>query len=174
MHNFLLCGVAVFATALFGCSKGPAESAKGNAQVTANPAVNGTNAGNGNADAIPGVIGPATDGNVANQRSKLDPPLKNAGANPAPAGAPVAPASRPAPDNSTFSSQLTDVARETRTFQRHPQLLKVEKTIEPGKSSIKVFLRGGKVIDLPGDRIDSLATIPAADIMGLIGAAPTQ
>ena len=80
---------------------------------------------------------------------------------------------RPAPDNSTFTSFLTDAGYEIRTFKNHPQLLKVEKKITPdGKQAVKVFLRDGKVVELPGQKIPVLATIPAAQILEAAGIRP--
>lgn len=73
---------------------------------------------------------------------------------------------RPAPDNSTFAAYLTDAGYEIRTFKNHPQLLKVEKKItSDGKQTLKVFLRGGKVVELPGQKINPLATAPASFIL---------
>lgn len=77
---------------------------------------------------------------------------------------------RPAPDNSTFTSYLSDAGYEIRTFQNHPQLKKVEKrTADDGKVTIKVFLRNGKVIELPGTAIPILSTAPAFQIMDAAG-----
>jgi hypothetical protein len=77
---------------------------------------------------------------------------------------------RPAPDNSTFTSYLSDAGYEIRTFQSHPQLNKVEKrTTDDGKVTIKVFLRSGKVIELPGSAIPVLSTAPAFQIMDAAG-----
>lgn len=80
---------------------------------------------------------------------------------------------RPAPDNSTFTSYLTDSGYEIRTFKAHPQLLKVEKKVTPdGKHSIKVFLRDGRIVDLPGQSIAVLSSAPAASILEAVGIRP--
>ena len=77
---------------------------------------------------------------------------------------------RPAPDNSTFTSYLTDAGYEIRVFKNHPQLLKVEKKVtSDGKNSMKIFLRNGKVVELPGNRIMPLATAPASSILEAAG-----
>jgi hypothetical protein len=77
---------------------------------------------------------------------------------------------KPAPDNSTFTSYLTDAGYEIRTFKNHPRLLKVEKKItSDGKQTLKIFLRGGKVVELPGQTINPLATAPAAFILQMAG-----
>ena len=82
---------------------------------------------------------------------------------------------RPAPDNSTFTSYLTDAGYEIRTFKNHPLLLKVEKKTESdGKQTLKIFLRNGKVLELPGQRITILSTASAAYILEAAGIAPQQ
>ena len=83
--------------------------------------------------------------------------------------------SRPAPENSTFTSYLTDAAFEVRTFNNHPQLLKVEKKItSDGKQTLKVFLRNGKVVDLPAQSISPIATTPTSVILQAAGVQPEQ
>lgn len=80
---------------------------------------------------------------------------------------------RPAPDNSTFTSFLTDVGYEIRTFKNHPQLLKVErKTENNGNQTLTIFLRNGKTIQLPGQKIGALSTAPAASIVDAAGLTP--
>jgi hypothetical protein len=80
---------------------------------------------------------------------------------------------QPAPDNSTFASFLTDAGYEIRTFKSHPQLLKVEKkTSADGTQALKIFLRGGKVVELPGQRITSLSNASAAYILEVAGIQP--
>jgi hypothetical protein len=80
---------------------------------------------------------------------------------------------RPAPEDSTFSTYLTDAGYEIRTFKSNRQILKVEKKVEnTGKSSLKVFLRDGKVVQLPGTAIPVLSTASAASIATAAGVAP--
>jgi hypothetical protein len=82
---------------------------------------------------------------------------------------------RPAPDNSTFTSYLTDAGYEVRTFKSHPLLSKVEKkTLADGKQTLKVFLKSGKVVDLAPERIPALFTIRAAEIVDLAGITPPR
>ena len=82
---------------------------------------------------------------------------------------------RPAPDNSTFTSYLAEAGYEIRTFKNHPQLLKVEKkTIADGSQSLKIYLRDGRVVELPGQRITILATASAAFILEAAGVKPAQ
>src|SRR5215204_1746221 len=48
---------------------------------------------------------------------------------------------KPAPDNSTFTAYLSDAGYEIRTFNNHPQLLKVEKkVVGNGDQTLRVFL----------------------------------
>ena len=82
---------------------------------------------------------------------------------------------RPAPENSTFTSYLSDAGYEIRTFQSHPQLLKVEKRIDnTGKQTLKIFLRNGQVVERPGKNIPVLSTATTAAILATAGIAPQQ
>ena len=76
---------------------------------------------------------------------------------------------KPAPENSTFASFLTDQGYEVRVFKDHPQLLKVVKIIGSQKSSIKVYLRGGRVVDLTGNAIINLGSVPSSTILAAAG-----
>jgi hypothetical protein len=83
---------------------------------------------------MPGVLSPQ-------MQNRFDKAQRNG----VPSGPPVDAAAlamklaRPAPDNSTFTSYLTDAGYEIRTFKDHPQLKKVEKkTTNDGTVSIKV------------------------------------
>ena len=79
---------------------------------------------------------------------------------------------KPAPENSTFASFLTDQGYEVRVFKDNPQLLKVVKTIGSEKSSIKVYLRSGRVVDLTGNAIINLGTVPSSTILAAAGIQP--
>ncbi len=72
---------------------------------------------------------------------------------------------RPAPENSTFSAALTNVVFERRTFLDHPILAKVEKVIDGDRSSLRVFTRNGRTINLPADAIENLSIISSAAIL---------
>lgn len=76
---------------------------------------------------------------------------------------------RPAPEDSEFTAVLQDAAVETRTFRSHPQLWKVEKRTSGKNSTAKVYLRDKRVIDVPGDKLERLATISSADILRAAG-----
>lgn len=166
MHFFSALCLFMIAAAAFGCSKSTSTTGS-NSNLDSNQLVAGTTASNQNSQTIiPGIQGAPAEGNrqAANQ---LNVPVKHG------SSTEKAPSSMPAPDDSTFSAELTDIAREVRTFKSHPQLLKVEKTIEPGKQPvIKVFLRGGKIVTLPGDKITNLASVPASSILSAAGINP--
>jgi hypothetical protein len=169
MNRFVL----VISLAIFtfsGCSKQSAETAKAGSN---SQAVN-TAPANGNTQVI--VPQPASaDANQNVGMGVIETPKlpKKLASNSAAGSIPVQ-TGRPAPDDSTFTSTLTDVGRETRIFRKHPQLLKVEKVIEIGKQSVKVYLRSGRVIDLPGEKIPNLSTIPASEILQIAGVAATD
>ncbi len=76
----------------------------------------------------------------------------------------------PAPDDSTYSASLTKDMVETRTFNSHPSIAKVVKTVSGKRSSIKVYFRNGKTKDLAGDAIKDLGKVPAEDIVRIAGA----
>lgn len=76
---------------------------------------------------------------------------------------------QPAPENSEFAAVLTDVVFERRTFKNHPQLSKVEKITNGAKKTIKVFLIDGKVIEVPGEKIDFISKASSATILKAAG-----
>lgn len=80
--------------------------------------------------------------------------------------------SKPAPDNSEIFAELGEIPIETRVFKSHPQLIKVVKSGVPPNQTIKVYLKGGKVVDLPGSKIANLSTEPAANILLAAGIQP--
>ena len=77
-----------------------------------------------------------------------------------------------APDNSEMFAELGEVPIETRVFKNHPQLIKVVKSGIPPNQTIKVYLKGGKTVDLPGSKIPNLGTEPAANILQAAGVQP--
>ena len=93
--------------------------------------------------------------------------MRNAANSVAPKPLPVN--SRPAPEDSTISTQLTDVARETRVWQKHTVLAKVEKIYDGKGSTIKVYLKDGRVIDLSGTAIPQLEQVSSATVLTLAG-----
>lgn len=82
---------------------------------------------------------------------------------------------RPAAENSEFGAVLTDAVFERRTFKSHPLLLKVEKITKGEEKKIQVFLKDGRIIDIPGGKIDFISTASSASILKAAGiAAPAS
>ena len=163
---------AVLVVAAGACSRSNSDPNAARADV--NGAGNARNAATDpvNTNAVPESVSqnaPQTlDSALAAKKAKIDAMRSSDGTVPNPS-LPSSVPTRPAPDNSEFSAVLTDMGRETRTFKDHPQLLKVEKLIEVKKQTIKIYLRGGKVIQLPGEKVPILATAPAAEILRAAG-----
>ena len=164
---------------LSGCSSTSDEPSKVKATETANSTTANTAAVNtetgiapaqpadANSTASTGPIGPA-----ANRMDSRLMEMRKAGQ----AGSDIDPAAaalknaRPAPDNSTFASYLTDAGYEIRTFNNHPQLLKAEKkTASDGKQSLKIFLRDGKIVQASANKVPTLSTAPAALLLEAAG-----
>lgn len=75
---------------------------------------------------------------------------------------------QPAPDNSEVSSVLTNNLVQTRTFKNNPQLLKVEITTiiaENNRKVVKVYLKNGKVKELPEGKVGDPLTETADNIL---------
>lgn len=103
------------------------------------------------------------------KQAKLD-KLKSGTGGPIPAGA--APLKREAPDNSQYWSTLTDVAVETRQFRDNAQIGKVEKINDGTRSTIKIYLRNGKLVELPGERVADISRESVTTFITLAGLKP--
>lgn len=136
---------------VFGCSS---------SENTQKNAFDGQTAANGNANASDPVR-QKHDERAANMR--------NADKND---GTQIQSTAQPGPENSEITVSLGEVATETRTFKGHAQLDKVVKTTEGKNSSVKVYLKNGKTVDLPGEKIPNIRTIPVASILEAAGGAP--
>jgi hypothetical protein len=81
--------------------------------------------------------------------------------------------SRTAPDDSIISSgsRGKDFV-ETRTFRNHPVLAKVEKIMDGKTEKYKVYLKNGKVIDAPADKMSNYAALAPVNILDIIGLSP--
>ena len=75
--------------------------------------------------------------------------------------------SRPAPENSEYSVSLGKTAVELRVFRDNPSISKVEKTNDGKKSLVKIYLKNGKVVELPGEKIENLGSISSAEILSI-------
>jgi len=82
------------------------------------------------------------------------------------------PLARPAPDNSTISTTLTDVATETRQFRSHPQINKVERVTDTNGSRVKIYLKNGKVVDADPNRFRQIANVSVNEFILAAGLTP--
>ena len=81
------------------------------------------------------------------------------------------PMAYPAPDNSEISSTMNnDVPTEVRTFKNNPMLVKMERILVDVKNpQIKVYLKNGKVVNVPPGKISNPATVSADEILSAAG-----
>ena len=84
------------------------------------------------------------------------------------------PMTYPAPDNSEISSTMkNNVPTEVRTFKNNSMLIKMEKKfVDVKKPQIKVYLKNGKVVNVPSGKISNSATASADEILSAAGIAP--
>jgi hypothetical protein len=84
------------------------------------------------------------------------------------------PMAYPAPDNSEITSTMNnDVPTEVRTFKNNSMLVKVERIfVDIRNPHIKVYLKNGKVVNVPPGKISNLATASADEILSAAGIAP--
>lgn len=83
--------------------------------------------------------------------------------------------SRPAPEDSFFKAEMTSEGMpiETRTFQSHPQILKVERLwITAQEKRLKVHLRNGKTVEADGSSFDQLNIAASSQILEAAGIKP--
>src|SRR5437773_291655 len=74
----------------------------------------------------------------------------------------------PAPDNSEYTSAMdkTGAVTETRVFHHNPQLIKIVKvTRTVTDKSISIYLKNGKVVNLPGDKLQDIKSQPVSVIL---------
>jgi hypothetical protein len=158
MKNIYLSLFFLGLAAVSSCSspEKPANANKPVPEIPANPTNNNTETNVQPVVTVGNVNGPANTANV-----QIITPTKTT-TNPG----------RPASDNSEIFVELKDVPIETRVFKNHPQLIKVVKSGAPGKTTIKVYLKGGKVVDVPGDKFPNLAAETAGSILAAAGVKP--
>jgi hypothetical protein len=185
---FVICFAAAMWLLLSGCG---AKSGESSAHLTKTRRSSAANATNRTESANTSAGAPQTDPALS-QANAAEPPVNNAPVPGSPedikggkmkmlrgpvnmqpnSAPPPKPITQLAPDNSEYSIVLTDVAIETRTFRNHSQLLKVEKRSDGKQTAIKVYLKDGRVVDIPGNRIETLGTISAAGILAAAGLQP--
>jgi hypothetical protein len=81
---------------------------------------------------------------------------------------------RPAPDDSTFSATMNKQGNpvETRVFNSHPLLAKVERTIIGRDSKYRVFLKNGKILEAPAEKMNNFSALAPENILDAIGLEP--
>ncbi|MBS1796523.1 MAG: hypothetical protein JSS81_22005 [Acidobacteria bacterium] len=81
--------------------------------------------------------------------------------------------SRLAPDDSIISSgSRGQDFFEMRTFKNHPTIAKVEKLMDGKTTKYKVYLKNGKVVDAPADKMENFAAMAPQNILDAIGMLP--
>ncbi len=81
--------------------------------------------------------------------------------------------SRTAPDDSIVSSGSRGKNFvETRTFKNHPLISKVEKIMDGKTTKYKVYLKSGKVVDAPTDKMSNYTAMAPNSILEAIGMKP--
>lgn len=79
---------------------------------------------------------------------------------------------RTAPDNSSFVTIMNEKGQaiEVRTFQNHPQLIKVERVfVTPKTPELKIYLKGGKVITASDDKLPNFSASSPEQILEVAG-----
>lgn len=80
---------------------------------------------------------------------------------------------RIAPDDSTLSTGSRGKEFvETRVFRSHPELAKVEKIMDGKTTRYKVYLKNGKVVEAPAEKLENMAALAPANILEAIGIQP--
>jgi hypothetical protein len=83
---------------------------------------------------------------------------------------------RTAPDDSVFSATMNSKGQpmEIRVFNSHPVLAKVEKTFIGKELQYKVFLKNGKVLDAPAEKMGNFAALAPENILEIVGMLPNR
>lgn len=112
---------------------------------------------------------PEVNSNVPNQNTNSVPANK-ASAVPAMSS----PTPLPAPDNSTLKSEMLKdgSAREVREFKDDPMIIKVERRISSEKTRYFVYLKNGKVVEAPAEKMNDYRILAPANILDIIGIKP--
>lgn len=92
-----------------------------------------------------------------------------------PTGDQVKPTAFPAPDYSEYTTVMNKdgLPVETRVFKENAQIDKIVRSWKsPKEKKISVYLKNGKVVELPGDKFENINTVPVAAILEAAGAKP--
>lgn len=182
-RSLSLLAIAISSLLVAGCGSeaGPAVSSSNSTSANKGPAaVNvDTNQVNNPSQTVAtdGNSGSATNSGSAQisnmadmKQAKLDKLRNGTGGGPAPAGA--QPLKREAPDNSQYWSTLSDVALETRQFRDNAQIGKVEKINDGTRSTIKIYLRSGNLVEVPGEKVADISRESVTTFITLAGLKP--
>lgn len=175
MNRILLFGIVLIAIFVISCSSGA--STASNAEVaaanSAPPANSPLSANPANADSQTGTLAEVPAGSEVTAPAANGIEFKrklNVDANP---NAPIPEGPRvPASENSEMSTTMDKAGNfvETRYFKADPMLVKVKRTwLGPGKSTMIITLKNGKVVTAAGDSIPNLAIAPIPTLLALAG-----
>jgi len=151
----MLLGVslAVLAAVSFGCGGTQSnENSSAVAAVDSNPAANSNVVPLAPINGLP-PVGNANGATNANQQNVtvITPPAN------------AKPMTFPAPDNSEYSTTMdkTGSAIETRVFHDNKYITKVTRVWKGvDDKTIQIYLKNGKVVNLPGDRLSEIRSLP--------------
>jgi hypothetical protein len=169
MKKFILFTAIISSFALSACSDGrmfsnaqPVNSNQQNINSTVAPPVNGANISE--SDAPPTGSLTNMDANIGKRRKVFDSVSAPEGNSP--------PQQLPAAFDSTIATTMNKQNQflETRTFKSDPLLKKVERVQEA--KTMKVYLKNGKVLDMPYEKNDLFVTASPQDILAAVGIKP--
>ena len=169
MKGFFLFIVVVILIVISACGS----------STTRNPTTGNSNAGFNSVGSTP--LGQSNSPNdlsppntASEENSKIESPMANRRKMvPVQQTGPVPPAPmRPAPENSEIATTMNNdgMVFETRVFKGNPQLAKVEMLwLSPTNKKVTIFLKSGKKVESPGERIDNLTTVSTAVLLEIAG-----
>jgi hypothetical protein len=80
---------------------------------------------------------------------------------------------RIAPDGSVINSGSRGKDfYEVRTFNNHPVLTKVEKIMDGTTTKYKIYLKNGKVLDAPAEKMGNFESVTPENLLEIVGISP--
>jgi hypothetical protein len=78
---------------------------------------------------------------------------------------------RPAPDDSTFNATMDakGMPMEIRTFNKDPYIIKVERIFTTPTKTMKIYLKSGRVVQVPEEKLPNFAAATPGDILVAAG-----
>jgi len=158
----LAISLAALLAGSFGC--GGAQSNENSSTVVA---VNNNPTANSNVVPLTPVNGmpPAANANGFPNTNQPNVTVVNPPAN-------AKPLTFPAPDNSEYATTMdkTGEAIETRTFHDNKYITKVTRTWKGvDDKTIQIYLKNGKVVNLPGDKLPEIRSLPVESFYNAAG-----